>query len=665
MNIAFAIRNRMLRYGKRYRQYFFNGSSLSSTTQQQWSIRRLFFLTIFAICCCLFILWLTTMNGTDYDDNNIHIKSEHIINHGKQELKNGTSLTINNDQHESLGMIYNESDRKHKESGFLKHAFNTLVSQRIGSIRNIPDTRHQLCQNQTYNLYMNQTTSTSIDASIIICFYNEDWPTLQRTIFTILERSPTELLKEIILVDDFSDDYMQQQIIRFRRYLESSQPSGMNLKYLEKVRFHRVPERSGLIRARLYGAQFARGQTLLFLDSHCEVNQQWLEPLLATIVRNRSTIAIPIIDLIDPDTFRYSSSPLVKGGFNWGLHFKWDSVPAEMLKSPEDFIKPIPTPTMAGGLFAIDREYFQSIGSYDRGMDIWGGENIEISFRVWMCGGQLLIVPCSRVGHVFRHRRPYGSLDGKDTLAHNSLRVAHVWMDDYKKYYLQSRSDLTTMDYGNVDERIELRRQLNCSSFETYLHRIYPELLTPDQRSRQVAEDKSVKLLQRFNRKPKKVIDTFSIQLYNTNLCLSSDTELTYKSAKLLMKECSVGQRRQQWKMTEIGDIRLGPRTCLDCSQRRSDLVHMGKCHEMGGTQQWKTDGKNQTNLENIGSGLCLAVRSDDSLAELESRQSIRKDAIMEEDVETPLEIVMSYCNQDELKHNSANSYIFTKWNLI
>ena len=69
--------------------------------------------------------------------------------------------------------------------------------------------------------------------------------------------------------------------------------------------------------------------------------------------------------------------------------------------------------------------------------------------------------------------------------------------------------------------------------------------------------------------------------------------------------------------------------------------------------------------MENIGSGLCLAVRSDDSLAELESRQGIRKDAIMEEDVETPLEIVMSYCNQDELKHNSANSYIFTKWNLI
>ena len=92
---------------------------------------------------------------------------------------------------------------------------------------------------------------------------------------------------------------------------------------------------------------------------------------------------------------------------------------------------------MAGGLFAINRQYFYDIGMYDPGLEIWGGENFEISYKLWMCGGGMLFVPCSRVGHVYRLEgwggNPPPEYVPSNPSFRNYLRVIEVWWDDWKK----------------------------------------------------------------------------------------------------------------------------------------------------------------------------------------------------------------------------------------
>ena len=73
---------------------------------------------------------------------------------------------------------------------------------------------------------------------------------------------------------------------------------------------------------------------------------------------------------------------------------------------------------MSGCMFAISRRWWEHLGKFDPGFEFWGGENLELSFKTWMCGGRLELIPCSHVGHVFR----------KGALAHashvrNSLEI--------------------------------------------------------------------------------------------------------------------------------------------------------------------------------------------------------------------------------------------------
>lgn len=59
--------------------------------------------------------------------------------------------------------------------------------------------------------------------------------------------------------------------------------------------------------------------------------------------------------------------------------YKENEVPKKEQKRREHNSEPYQSPTHAGGLFAINREYFLKLGAYDPGLLVWGGKkSIEV-----------------------------------------------------------------------------------------------------------------------------------------------------------------------------------------------------------------------------------------------------------------------------------------------
>ena len=426
----------------------------------------------------------------------------------------------------------------------------------------MPDLRDEWCKAPDRHL------KTLPQTSVIVCFHNEAWSVLLRTVHSILNRSPDELLHEIILVDDASNmDHLLEDLENY-------------MSQYPKVKIVRSKDRVGLIRARLLGASKATSPVLTFLDSHIECTPGWLEPLLDRIARNSSNVVCPVIDVIDTETLEYQGNGyFAVGGFDWNLQFNWHGVPEHENKRRGHSWAPAWSPTMAGGLFSIDKLFFERLGTYDNGFDIWGAENLELSFKTWMCGGTLEIIPCSHVGHIFRKRSPYKWRSNVNVVLRNNVRLAEVWLDDYKKYYY-NRNGNNLGEYGDVSSRHKLRSDLHCKTFKWYLDTIFPELFIPGD---SVAQG--------------------HLRHISSSICIDSAAQPKDLHKPVGLWPCHNQGGNQYWLWSKNGEIRRDEQ-CLDYN---GSEVILYPCHGSRGNQWWLYD-TNTRLLKHAVSRRCLVV---------------------------------------------------------
>ena len=222
--------------------------------------------------------------------------------------------------------------------------------------------------------------------SIVIPHYNEVMTLLLTTITTIVYRTPPKYLYEILLIDDCSD---KNEAVEIKEYADA-----LNIP----VKLLRNKERLGIADSRLYGISIAGGDVIAILDSHMEVGEGWLEPLLHIIKDKPKSIAVPSVRMMRED----------EEGVEWKhvitttvMQFGYGFINHGDAYDPKDEDKHIPlmTPSLMGGALVAYKTMLEEY--YPRALfsKSWGVENNRLAIRTWLCGEGIYTTGCSFVKH--------------------------------------------------------------------------------------------------------------------------------------------------------------------------------------------------------------------------------------------------------------------------
>jgi len=280
-----------------------------------------------------------------------------------------------------------------------------------------------------------------------------------KTVQSVFNNTPADLLFEIVVVDDGSNPPLS----------ETHLTHDVREKYKVKIVRHDATE--GLIRAKKDGGDAASGDILVFFDCHVAPQPGWHRDFVQLIGENKRRLIVPQITGLDIDTWTQESGggSASKCYISWDADFKW-------FDSEDPY-----APGISGGLLGLSKYWWRETGGYDEGMFGWGGENIDQSLRMWLCGGEILAAK-SQVAHMWRS-------DNKATKARykivgdvgkNRARAAFAWYGNFteklKDFSVFNREAASTGKdslpwYGDLSNLYETQDRLKCRPMAWFLRR--------------------------------------------------------------------------------------------------------------------------------------------------------------------------------------------------
>jgi glycosyltransferase involved in cell wall biosynthesis len=152
-------------------------------------------------------------------------------------------------------------------------------------------------------------------------------------------------------------------------------------------------QHSGIARARNVGADHASQPFLVFLDAHCMVASNWLEPLLHVLERVPEAMLGPAVRDERQPLYVGCGAEIVDSVFT----YRWCPVNGYGIRE---------VGVVPGGCLAVLRERFISDGGFGP-FHAFGLEDVDLALRWWRAGRPILGVAQSQITHRFRTKAPY------------------------------------------------------------------------------------------------------------------------------------------------------------------------------------------------------------------------------------------------------------------